>query len=188
MTAQPVFEAHFPADRPLTWEDLQGIPDQHYWAYQIIEGQLIVTPSPGAAHQSCVGSLYVLLRQARPADLVVKVAPFDYVPAPGYALQPDVLVARRADVGPQRLERTPLLVIEVLSPSSRSMDGTLKRSVYEQHGVPHYWIVDPDEPSVRALTLREGVYVEVGFVSGAQQWIASEPFEIRVVPADLLSE
>jgi Uma2 family endonuclease len=188
MSAQPVFERHFPSDRPLAWEDLQTIPDDQHWGVEIVSGQLLVSPSPGSQHQSCVGSLAVALKAACPPDLKVFVAPYDSAPRSGYSLQPDVLVARRSDVGRQRLERTPVLVIEVLSPSSRSMDRSLKRLVYEEHGVPHYWVVDPEAPSLLALALKGGRYVEAGFAAGAERWHAMEPFPVDVSPAELLDE
>ena len=188
MSVQPVFERHFPSDRPLMWEDLQGIPDDRYWGYEIVEGKLIVSPSPDSRHQSCVLSLATLLRAVCPPDLKVFVAPYDYVPRPGYSLRPDVLVARRDEVGRQRLEHPPVLAVEVLSPSSRTVDQTLKRAVYEQHGVPHYWLVDPEFPSVIALALRQGTYVELASAVGAASLELDEPFPVRVVPDELLDE
>ncbi|MFP5336085.1 MAG: Uma2 family endonuclease [Actinomycetes bacterium] len=188
MAVQPVFERNFPSDRPLSWEDLQGIPDDRYAGYEIVEGTLIVSPSPDSRHQSCVGSLYLALRAACPSDLKVFVAPYDYVPRPGYSLQRDVLVARRSEVGGQRLEHPPVLVVEVMSPSSRTTDRSLKRVVYEEHGVPHYWLVDPDGPSVVARSLRGGQYVEVGSALGSEEWRAVEPFPVNITPADLLDE
>ena len=187
MTAQPVFEAHTTADRVLTWDDLQTIPDGHF-GYQLIGGTLLVTPSPGSAHQSAVLVLATLLRAARPAHMAVKIAPFDVVPAPGESYQPDILVARREDVGQLRMEVAPLLVVEVLSPSTRIIDLTSKRQTYAEMGVEHYWVVDPDEPSIRAFALRDGSYFEVGSASGSQEWITAEPFAVRVVPAEFLTE
>lgn len=86
MAVQPVFERNFPSDRPLSWEDLQGIPDDRSAGDEIVEGTLIVSPSPDSRHQSCVLSLATLLEAACPTDLNVFVAPYDYVPRPGYSL------------------------------------------------------------------------------------------------------
>ena len=52
---------------------------------------------------------------------------------------------RREDATGRRLERAPLLVVEVLSPSTRTVDLVLKRRVLEEAGVPSYWLVDPDD-------------------------------------------
>ncbi|MGI9119591.1 MAG: Uma2 family endonuclease [Acidimicrobiales bacterium] len=67
--------------------------------------------------------------------------------------QPDVLVTRRSDVGATRLEGAPLLVVEVLSPSTRLTDRGTKRLAYEAAGVPSYWLVDPHQPSLTVLHL-----------------------------------
>lgn len=188
MAAQPLFERRLPGNRSLSWEDLQTIPDDDYWGIELIEGRLIVSPSPGTRHQSCVGSLFAILKEAAPADLKVLVAPYDYVPRPGFSLQPDLVVARRADLGPQKLESTPLLVVEVLSPSSRLTDRTLKRAIYEREAVPNYWLVEPDEPAVTALGLVSGAYVEVAHVAGAEELELRSPFPVTLVPSELLDE
>lgn len=187
VSAQPVFEAHLPTDRLLTWEDLQSIPDTDHWAYELVEGELLVSPSPGLAHQAAVLGLAVVLRRGCPPEAIVVIAPFDYVPRPGYSLQPDVLVVDRAVVGSQRVTEPPLLAVEVLSPGSRVIDQSLKRLVYEEHGVPAYWIVDPQRPSLLVLELEDGRYVERAFVTGEQASDAAVPFPVHVVPAELVA-
>ncbi len=52
------------------------------------------------------------------------------------------------------------LLIEITSPSTADNDRHLKRRIYERSGTAEYWIVDPAEPSVTQLVLRDGVYVE----------------------------
>ena len=185
--AEPVHEVAFPA-RPLTWEDLQVVSDDRHWAYELVEGQLLVSPAPNTRHQSCVGTLFALLRAACPPELKVFVAPYDYTPRTGYVLQPDVLVARRADVLAQRLVAPPVLAVEVLSPSSRAVDRHLKRFVYEETRVQHYWLVDPDAPSVQLLALRDGAYVEVGAARGEESLRVEAPFALDLVPQQLLDE
>ena len=110
------------------------------------------------------------------------------MPRPGYSLQPDVLVARRSELTRQRLEHPPVLVVEVISPSSRTVDRTLKRAVYEEFGVRHYWIVDPEMPSLVALDLQGSHYREVASVEGTDTWHATRPFDVDVTPVCLLDE
>jgi Uma2 family endonuclease len=74
----------------------------------------------------------------------------------------------------------------VLSPSTRSVDLLLKRGVYAESGVAAYWLVDPAVPSVCALRLADGDYVEVGCAEGGQALELAAPFPVRVVPQDLL--
>ncbi len=79
-----------------------------------------------------------------------------------------------------------LLAVEVLSPSTRSVDLLLKHGVYAESGVASYWVVDPSVPSVRAWRLQHGTYVEVGGADGEQALVLEHPFTVRVVPVDLL--
>lgn len=154
---------------------------------ELVDGALIVTPAPGFDHQDGLGGLYTLLRGAAPHELAVIIAPFDWVAGPRSLFQPDLLVARRSDVGKARLERAPVLAVEALSPSTRHIDLGLKRAAYEAAGVQHYWIVDPLAPSLLALRLVEGRYEEIASVTGDEPFSASEPFPITVIPAALLS-
>jgi Uma2 family endonuclease len=95
-------------------------------------------------------------------------------------------VARNADVGEKRLERTPVLVVEVHSPSTRKTDLGTKRLAFEAAGVPVYWLVDPDVPSLTVLRPDEGRYVEEAVVEGDGVYDGVSPFAVRVVPADLV--
>ena len=172
---------------PFTYDDLRGMPDDGH-RYELLDGALLVTPSPGAAHQVCVGAVYVLLRAHRRQGDVVMIAPFDYVISTVTVLEPDVLVARRQDVGPTNLQATPLLVVEVLSPSTRRIDRTAKRLAYEEAGVPAYWIVDPDGPSVTVLELVDSRYEERATVHGEESYTAAVPFTVTVTAARLLDD
>lgn len=169
----------------LTYDDLQNIPEDGH-RYELLDGTLLVTPSPNHAHQRCLLNLAVLLRNAAPPDQEVIVAPFDWLIGPRTFFEPDVLVARRADLGPNNLPVPPLLAVEVLSPSTRRIDLVLKRDAYAATGMPSYWIVDPDVPSVTALRLEEGMYAEEAVVSGEDLFTPSSPFRVTVVPSRLL--
>jgi len=173
-----------PRDSEWTFEDLDALPDAGL-QYELVDGVLLVTPAPVPRHQRVVVRLVVLLSAACPDELEVFVAPLDFRPTPRRSVQPDVLVTRRADVGPRNLERPPLLVVEVLSPTTRAKDALLKRAVYEDAGVPAYWLVDPDEPSLTVLELRGGRYEEAAAVRGDEQYPAQSPFRVDVVPSAL---
>ena len=174
-----------PRNHEWTVADLTRVPDDGL-RYELVDGVLLVSPAPTNRHQIAVGELYLLLRAACPADVRVMLAPTDYQPTDRRSLQPDLLVARRADVGDDPISAPLLLAVEVLSPSTRSVDQLLKRGVYAESGVAAYWLVDPAEPSVRALRLVDGDYVEVGAAEREQALVLDEPFPVRVVPQDLL--
>jgi Uma2 family endonuclease len=146
--------------RPFTYADLDGMPDDGY-RREIIGGTLIVTPAPNGGHQRVSGSLLAALRAAETADAMALCAPYDWKLPDGGSVEPDLLVIRRHDfdpAGPLPSSAVPLLVVEVLSPSNRALDRAVKRELYERLGVPAYWIVDPDEPSLLALRLEVGRY------------------------------
>jgi Uma2 family endonuclease len=113
-----------PQSRPLTADDLESMPDDGH-RYELVEGALIVTPAPPRRHQRVLGEVFALLHASCPADLEVLLAPFDVRLADDTALQPDLLVARRADTTERNLPVAPRLAIEVLSPSTRLIDLNL---------------------------------------------------------------
>lgn len=186
MTSPPIDLLHL--DRPLTWDDLQVIPDESHHHFELIEGQLLMSPSPNLRHQHCVVRLLGALVVAAPPDLDVLVSPFDFVPEPGTVLQPDLLVVRRGSTEWQKAVMAPVLAIEVISPSSRTTDRVTKRALYETFGVQHYWIVDPEIPEVLALQLEEGGYVEQESAAGSDELRVTTPFDLKVVPAELVAD
>ena len=174
-----------PRGRALTRRDLAAMPDDGH-RYELIDGTLVVTPAPSRRHQRMSFRLGVVLDAACPKDLEVLAAPFDVALADDSILQPDLVVARRSDLTERDLPVAPLLAVEVLSPSTRRIDLTLKRSRYETAGCPSYWVVDPDEPALTAWELRDGDYVEVAHVLGGEEFTAMLPFQVTVTPARLL--
>lgn len=130
--------------RKLDYDDYAAAPDDGQ-RYEIIRGELYVTPAPGTLHQR------VLLRLAQ--QLVsfyhvgnrgeVFVAPVDLILTRHDILQPDILVVTNpSSITERGIEKAPLLVIEILSPTSRRQDRGVKFERYAQLGVEHYWILD----------------------------------------------
>ncbi|HET6625951.1 MAG TPA: Uma2 family endonuclease [Nocardioidaceae bacterium] len=174
-----------PRGRELTRADLDAMPDDGH-RYELIDGILVVTPAPSRRHQTIVVNLVVALKQGCPDDLQVLTAPFDVALSADTVMQPDLLVGRRADFTEKDLPAAPVVAIEVLSPSTRRVDLTLKRSRYEEAGCPSYWVVDPVGPSLTTWELRNGEYVETGHGSGEEQLAVTHPYPLRVTPARLL--
>ena len=174
-----------PSGALLTYEDLRDLPDDGR-RYELLDGALIVTPAPGGRHQVIVGALYRLLWTARPPGLTVLVSPIDFVPRPESVLQPDVVVVDEDEADQPRLTRPPVLVVEVISPSSRSVDLGAKRYAYATAGVPNYWVVDPEPPvELIAFELVGSTYEEVVGVRGAESYEATVPFPVTIVPERL---
>lgn len=155
--------------------------------YELIDGILHVSPAPRPIHQGVGGELFRLLADAAPATMKAFYAPLDWQPDHLTSMQPDLLVVRRADVRERNVVAPLLLAVEVLSPSTRRYDEVLKASVYAEHEVASYWIVDPDEPSIVAYDLAGDRYVEVGRASGDQSVTLTTPFEVTVTPNALVS-
>ncbi|GAB2444725.1 Uma2 family endonuclease [Nocardioides hungaricus] len=174
-----------PRGREFTAADLEAMPDDGN-RYELVDGALIVTPAPVPRHQIVSGNLYAVLRAACPPALRILYAPLDVKLSETTVLQPDLLVAARESFGEKNLPRTPLLAVEVLSPSTRHIDLGLKRSRYEAAGCPSYWVVDPAVPAISAWELRDGVYVLAGQAEGGQRLVLHEPYPVELVPADLV--
>jgi Uma2 family endonuclease len=147
-----------------------------------------VTPAPGTNHQICLGRLYQQLDAALPADLTVLLAPYDWVINDNTVVQPDLLVARTDQLGPTRLETTPLLVAEILSPSTARGDRGTKRLTYQDAGVATYWIIDPEAPvTLTALHLDDtGTYHTAAIAAGDTPY-SDARLGITIVPATLLA-
>jgi Uma2 family endonuclease len=148
---------HMPkAKRQWSVVDLAELPDDGN-RYEIIDGELFMTPSPSARHQDAVGRLYRLLADYLDGERAghVYISPAEIVFSSRRAVQPDVFVAplvggRRpasfADVS--RL----LLAVEVLSPTTARADRVAKRTLFREVGVPEYWIVDLDARVIERST------------------------------------
>jgi Uma2 family endonuclease len=170
-----------PRDHDWTVDDLALLPDDGL-QYELVDGVLLVSPSPRPVHQRAVLEIAVLLRAACPPDLETFVAPLDFQPTRRRSLQPDVCVVRKEDIEETNIVRPPLLVVEVLSPSTRSKDLVLKRAIYAESGVPSYWVFDPGVPSLTVNELRGGGYHEVAKAVGDECYEISSPLTLVVMP------
>jgi len=150
--------------RGWTYADLQRMPESHDGRrYEIIDGELVVSPSPAKRHQRTSGHAYrVLYRAIEDARLgIVFFAPFDVIMSRTRVVVPD-LVAVRADrmhlVEDRGIFGAPDLIVEILSPSNKRYDRGRKRRLYASVGVPEYWIVDPIAQTIEQLILADDRY------------------------------
>ena len=171
----------------LTRADLESAPDDGC-RYEIVDGELFVTPAPGYRHQRVVLVLGALLDRSCPSHLVTLAAPFAVGLAEDTEVQPDLLVAPRDAFTAKDLPGAPLLAVEVLSPSTRHTDLTLKRERFQRAGVASYWVVDPAEggPTLTVWELVAGSYTEVAHVGPADTWGATQPFAVSITPGNLI--
>lgn len=138
-----------------TADMVRQLPDDGQ-RYEVVAGELLVTPAPRYWHQHLVGRLMLALGnylQREPAGVLVH-SPADISWAPDVLVQPDLFVVPLAEArtGEWSAMQHLLLVIEVLSPSTARADRFVKRRRYQEAGVPLYWIVDADAEQVEVWT------------------------------------
>jgi Uma2 family endonuclease len=175
-----------PRGRSLTRADLEAMPDDGH-RYELVDGVLLVSPSPRPLHQRAILRLILALQAHCSAEWEVLPAPVDVVLDDDTVLIPDVIVAHQDDFTEHNLPVPPLLAVEVLSPSTRRFDLELKRCLLESFGCRNYWVVDTELPSLRCWSLRDGGYTEVATARGNETVELVDPFALRLCPADLVS-
>jgi Uma2 family endonuclease len=131
-----------------TAEEIRRFPDDRL-RYEVVRGELFVTPAPGTRHQRAVVELVLRLQTYLAAHALGEAlpAPFEVEFSEDSAVQPDILALlapERARLTDQRLYGPPALVVEVVSYSSKRTDRLEKRQLYQDEGVAEYWIVDTD--------------------------------------------
>ena len=131
-----------------TPDEVRALPDDGR-RYEVVAGELLVTPAPNFHHQDAVLRLVLALRDyaERTGVGYALMSPADIAPEAGALVQPDVFV------GPLPEGRRPhswedfshlILAVEVISPTTARADRTVKRLLFQRAGVPDYWIVDLD--------------------------------------------
>ena len=168
----------------LTLAEFDALPDDGE-RRELLDGAVLVTPSPLLVHQRAAYQFAIRLQPACPDELEVLFAPFDYRPNDRNSLQPDLLVCRSEDAEQNGIRHPLLLAVEILSPSTRAQDLLKKRRLYEEHGVASYWIFEPEEAVLTVLQLENGRYVEETY-KGDEVFEARRPFAVRIVPAELV--
>ena len=140
----------------MTYEEFMALPEEEGTFYELIEGELVVNPAPVPRHQRIARKILGRLDRyfEKHGGGEVWHAPLDIVLSRENVLEPDlavILSGRASIVGHKNVQGAPDIVIEVLSEGTRRKDKTVKRRLYEQHGVTEVWIVDPDELSVTVI-------------------------------------
>jgi Uma2 family endonuclease len=164
-----------------TLDALDRLPDDGN-RYELLDGELLVTPAPSPAHEFLANELRALLEPyVRRHGLGRVFVPRAVVRASGSELEPDLMVRSVPAVRPDSWEQmpVPLLVAEILSPTTRRRDVVDKRAFYRRCGVSTYWCVDGDARTIRVM--RGGAHDLV--TASTLTWhpsSASEPLTIDV--------
>ena len=144
-----------------TYEEYYRLNDDQ--RYEIIDGNLLMAPSPDSWHQDWSRKLFRLMDQFVTRNKLGEVyyAPFDVVLDSDNTVQPDLIFVSSANLGiikQRAIFGTPDLLVELISPSSVRRDRYDKKDLYARFGVKEYWIGDPANKSLEILTLKEGNY------------------------------
>lgn len=130
-----------------TVERALALPDDGN-RYEVLDGELFVTPAPTWGHQSAIERLFPALQRYTDESRIgwTKLSPADIIFSPRRLVQPDIFVVPWRDPRPAAWTdvKSLLLAVEVLSPSTARADRHRKRVIYQSEGVPEYWIVDGD--------------------------------------------
>jgi Uma2 family endonuclease len=132
--------------------------------YEIIEGELFISPAPETNHQRVSRelefSMYVFLKANKSGEIYD--APFDVYLDKNNIVQPDLVVIgiEKANLIDRKgLIGAPDVVVEIISPSTKPNNHYTKKELYQKFGVPEYWIADPADKTVEVLVLStEGKY------------------------------
>ena len=139
-----------PAQRDVTTiDDLRALPDDGM-RHELLDGEHVVTPAPTFVHQLVHSRIWGHLKEAigDREDVCALSSPADIYLGPHTLVQPDLFVLaihqRRASDVTWKDAPTPLLAVEILSPSTAARDRGTKRRLYLEAGVEEYWIADID--------------------------------------------
>ena len=169
-------------DIGFTIDDLEAMPDDGR-RYELIGGAIVMTPSPGTPHQRASRRLENLIERACPPGYEMFDAPVDLDLPSGDRVVPDIVVVPDSSVGELRLVTPVLLLVEFVSPGSRTNDYVTKRAAYAAAGIPYYWIIDGKRGHTLALRLVGDTYEP--YIDTPGPVSLREPIKVRFDPAAL---
>ena len=147
-----------------TYEDYLKLPEEPGYRFEILEGWLVKEPSPSVQHQRVSAILYrqlaIYYDQFDPEGEIFS-APLDVTLTNKNVVQPDLLFisgARKGIMCRERIDGPCDLVVEIMSPRNRRKDRLQKMEIYRKAGIPHYWLVDPEDELLEAFMLKDGNY------------------------------
>ncbi len=159
--------------------EFRGLPETNE-PTELINGELIVSPTPVNKHQAIVGEIHFFLKQVakqNPAAGQVIVAPMD-VWLDDNCVQPDVFWVSQPDslckLGDDGYwYGAPDLAVEVLSPSTAHKDRGVKFDLYQKYGVREYWLADPDGQYIEVFRRENEMLSRVGAFGIGEAFIST---------------
>jgi Uma2 family endonuclease len=164
------------APRPLTVHDYRELPDAPPY-YQLIEGELHMSPSPNWFHQQILSNLArILFRYLdKKPNGEIYMAPLDTFLTDLNVYQPDVVFVsneRKSILKEDGVNGAPDFVVEILSPRTAKYDRGAKRDIYARTGVEELWIVDPERTTIEVFRFAESANAPVATYDINQKFIS----------------
>jgi Uma2 family endonuclease len=162
MTTAALTRPKAKAQRLWTYDEMVAELPETNLPVELWNGEIIMSPAPHPDHQRIVGSFYRALHEfVAKRDLgEVLFSPCDVVLTQKRVVQPDVLFISKArrSIIKNYIDGVPDLAMEVVSETSWQRDRIQKKALYEQFGLPEYWIVDPDAETIEVFVLTKDVF------------------------------
>jgi Uma2 family endonuclease len=134
-----------------TLQELHSLPDDGN-KYELVRGELFVTPPPSYDHETIGARLtQILVPYVAAHGLGLVYHPRAVLRFEGSEVEPDLMVRAVAPGADWDRAPVPILVVEILSPSTRRRDREQKRALYAEAGVAEYWMVDPETRSITVV-------------------------------------
>ena len=145
-----------------SYDDYVKIPDDGK-RYEILNGELIMSPSPTTLHQRVAGKLFIELKTFVEKNNLgeVFISPYDVILNDDDIVQPDIIFVSNENeniITEENIKGSPDLLIEILSPSTGYYDLVEKKDIYEKSGIKEYWIVDPQKKWIEVYSLKQHKY------------------------------
>jgi Uma2 family endonuclease len=173
------------AEDLMTVEEYRAMPEGPPY-YQLIEGELIMSPSPNRFHQVVTANVFTILRNHvdRHSLGIVYFAPMDVYLSDITVVQPDVLYVSNANkhvLADDGIRGAPDLVVEVISPSNGPLEMRRKRPLYARHGVKEEWLIDPNLEQIHRYDFAANTSKPVRIVD------RDESFETPLLPGLIIN-
>lgn len=175
--ARKVFcpEMALPKAVSMTAEEFFTLPEGPPY-YELIDGELIMSPSPQFFHQAIALNIATPLKQYLSQNRIgtVCIAPLDVRLDDRNVVEPDVffISRQRENIIGERITGAPEFVVEILSPGTSKRDRETKRQLYAASQVQEYWIVDPENETVSGYYLQEEAEFPKFMKFGGEQFIS----------------
>lgn len=179
--------------RRLRWEDIKDLPESGAKRTELVDGELVVSPSASSRHQRICTKLGLEIGNFLRAHKLGEVfsSPMHIILNEHVHYEPDLCFIandRLAIIEENYVSGAPDLVIEVISESNRSHDTVVKFNDYQRYGVKEYWLVDPRESHIRVFALEGSTYEALGIYAPGDR-VQSRIFTgIDLDPAAVLAE